>query len=81
MHCETALVVVYNDWNSAIGAQLSVPWLLLDVLADINALPGIFFAICFLELFKNDARLPAIGCALNQSAIGHVWSYYATIQK
>lgn len=41
---EAALVVIYNDWDSTVGTQLCIPWLLLDVQADTNRLPGVFLS-------------------------------------
>ena len=59
---ETALVVVNNYWDATIGAQLREPLLLLDVLADVDALPCVVLAVCLLELLQQDRSLPAVGC-------------------
>lgn len=56
--------MVHNDWDSAIGTELSEPRLFLCVLHDVDGLKGILFAVCFLELFEQNARLPAVGRAL-----------------
>lgn len=40
-HSEASLVVVYNDWNTTIRTQFGEPLLLLDVLANVDGLPGI----------------------------------------
>ncbi len=58
-----ALVMVNNDWDSAIWPQPGEPLLLLDVLRDVDALPGVVLAVCLFELFQYNRGLPAVWCS------------------
>jgi hypothetical protein len=61
LHSETALVVVDDDWNPAVRAQFREPGLLLDILRDVDSLPGIVLSVRLLELLQEDGRLDAVG--------------------
>ena len=41
LNSEAALIVVHDDRNASIGAQLGIPRLFLDFLRDVDALPGV----------------------------------------
>ncbi len=51
---EVFAVVVNDDWDTSIGTVFREPGLFLDVLHDINTLPGVVFAVRGFELFEND---------------------------
>jgi hypothetical protein len=55
--------VIYDDWDTAVWPQFGEPLLLLNVLANVDALPCIVFAVCLLELLQNNGSLPAVGRA------------------
>lgn len=62
LYGKAALIVVYDHRDAPIGPKLCEPILLLDVLANVDALPCIICSVCFLELLQDDAGFPAIGC-------------------
>lgn len=69
-----ALVVVDENGNSTVGTQLGEPGLLLGVLHDVDGLDGIVQSICFLELFKKNVNLVAVGrspCQQLEARLGH----------
>lgn len=44
--------MVNNGRDAPVRVEVRVPWLLLDVLADVDALYRVLLAIRFLELFE-----------------------------
>src|SRR5690242_3326898 len=62
LYGEVALVMVYDDRDTAVWTQLGEPLLLLDILANVDALPCVVLAVCFLQLLEQDGGLPAVWC-------------------
>lgn len=57
---QITLVMVDQDWNATIWAFVCEPLLLLDVLANVDALVYIVrLAVCLFQLFEDNARLVA----------------------
>jgi hypothetical protein len=63
LHRKAALVVIHNDGNATVRAELREPLLLLDVLRNVDGLPCVVLAIGLLQFLENNAGFPAIGCA------------------
>ena len=55
--------MVDDGGDAAVGVDGDEPGLLLDVLADVDGLPGVLQTVGLLELLEDDGRLVAVGCA------------------
>ena len=56
----STLIMIDNDWDVTIRAELGKPRLLLNVgLEDVNTLVHVILAICFLQLLEQDRDLKA----------------------
>ena len=59
---EAIVVVVYNGRNASIGVDGSEPGLLLNILANVDALGRILQAVRILELLEKDRGFISVGC-------------------
>lgn len=73
LYGKPAPVVIYNDGDTSIGSQLCEPRFLLDVLHDVDALENVVFAVCLLELFKQDRSLVPYVSLSMWPALPHDW--------
>lgn len=60
-HCQSAVIVVDDGGDTAIGVHGDEPGLLLDIQADVDVLGSVLQAIGVLELLEQDGRLEAVG--------------------
>lgn len=57
------VVMIYDDRDAAVGVERSEPWLLLDVLHDVDALNDEWEAVSLLQFLQDNASLVAIWSA------------------